>query len=126
EARPYEGCERIAVRIEEIWGKRLAPSTVNRVLRTRGLISAKDTKSLQKKHLRRYRRPLPGYLQMDFKYVPYRISGKQYYQLSCVDHHSTWRMIRVYENKDLGAVESFYMSLSVSALSPSYKSKPTT
>jgi hypothetical protein len=48
---------------------------------------------------------------MDFKYVPYALEGKQYYQLSCVDHHSSWRLIRIYPHKDLIAVTSFLKEL---------------
>jgi hypothetical protein len=108
---PYEGCERISERVFDDWGRRIAPSTVNKVLGRHGLISRKASKKLIKKHLKRYRRPLPGYLQMDFKYVPYKVNGEQYYQLSCVDHHSSWRMIRIYDSKDLGAVENFLFEL---------------
>lgn len=43
--------------------------------------------------------------------MPYAIEGKQYYQLSCVDHHSSWRLIRAYSNKDMVAVMSFLKEL---------------
>jgi len=71
---------------------------------SRSLISWKHSKRLTKKHLKRYRRPELGYLQMDFKYVPNRINGEQYYQLSCLDHHSSWRLVRVYPSKETGCV----------------------
>ena len=44
---------------------------------------------------------------MDFKYVPYLVEGRQVYQLSCVDHHSSWRLIRDYPNKNEAAVLAF-------------------
>src|SRR5690606_24177164 len=56
-------------------------------------------------------RTLPGYLQMDFKYVPYLIDGKQYYQLSCIDHHSSWRLIRNYKYKNIDSVKLFLEEL---------------
>jgi hypothetical protein len=83
------------------------PSTVYAILKREKMISQKLAEKLTKKHLRRYRRVLPGYLQMDFKYVPYRVNGEQYYQLSCVDHHSSWRLIRIYGEKNLFSVMSF-------------------
>ena len=111
--RPFEGCERIAQRIFEVYGKRISPGAVHNVLKRHGLVERKSQKTMTKRHLKRYRRPLPGYLQLDFKYVPYRMSGKQYYQLSCVDHHSSWRMIRVYDNKGFDALESFLVDLEI-------------
>ena len=48
---------------------------------------------------------------MDFKYVPYKINGEQLYQLSCVDHHSSWRMIRIYGEKSNLSVVSFLKEL---------------
>jgi transposase InsO family protein len=105
--KPFLGCERIKHDLK----LKASKSTVNRILNRQGCIAKKKAKRLTKKHLKRYRRPLPGYLQMDFKYVPYSIGGKQYYQLSCVDHHSSWRLIRAYSNKDLIAVEDFLLTL---------------
>lgn len=117
-SNPFEGCERIARRIYEVYGKKISPGTVHKILVRNGFVSKRKQKSLTKKHLKRYRRPWPGYLQMDFKYVPYRINGRQFYQLSCVDHHSSWRMIRIYPRKDLEAVETFLLELEVSCPFP--------
>jgi transposase InsO family protein len=106
-AEPFLGCERIKENLKLC----VSRSTVNRILKRNGCISKKHSIKLTKKHTKRYRRPLPGYLQMDFKYVPFVINNQQYYQLSCVDHHSSWRMIRMYANKDLVAVEDFLIEL---------------
>lgn len=111
ESRPFEGCERIAQKINEVYRKKISPRGVHKVLLRNGKINKKKAAKLTKKHLRRYRQPLPGYLQMDFKYVPYLVDNQQHYQLSCVDHHSSWRMIRIYDNKGFGAVESFLIDL---------------
>ncbi len=48
---------------------------------------------------------------MDFKYTPYFIDGVQTYQLSAVDHHLTWRLIRSYQSKDAIAVKWFMLEL---------------
>ncbi|MGZ3732797.1 MAG: DDE-type integrase/transposase/recombinase [Parachlamydiaceae bacterium] len=108
---PYLGPERISDTLEELFSIIVPPSTVYNILRRAKLVGAKLAKFLTKKHLKRYRRPLPGYLQMDFKYVPYLIEGKQYYQLSCVDHHSSWRFIRCYRNKNTFCVMKFLAEL---------------
>jgi len=61
--------------------------------------------------MKRYRRPFPGYLQMDIKYVPYKIEGQQFYQFSLIDHHSSWRLIRCYKNKGGKDLEQFLYEL---------------
>lgn len=112
-AQPFMGPERIHQRITEVFPTRktCSISTVARTLKREGLISKTYRKKLTKKHLKRYRRPFCGYLQMDFKYVPQKIRGKQYYQLSAIDHHSDWRCIRIYDNKGFEALEDFLRDL---------------
>ena len=75
-----------------------APSTVYNVLKRLKLISKEYSKKLTKAHHKRYRRPLPGYMQVDVKYVPYRINGRQFYEFNATDHCTTWRLIRGYRN----------------------------
>jgi len=87
------------------------PSTVYAILRRFKMVSVTLAKKLTKRHLKHYRRPFPGFLQMDFKYVPYPVEGKQYYQLSCVDHHSSWRFIRIYSDKSTDSVMRFLIEL---------------
>ena len=106
-AEPYLGPERISDVAEKIFELEIAPSTVFNILRRAKVVGKKIAERLTKRHMKRYRRVLPGYLQMDFKYVPYKIEGKQFYQLSCVDHHSSWRLIRCFRNKDLESVMIF-------------------
>ncbi len=96
---PFSGAERISQDLKEHHSMKCPPSTVYQVLKREGLVSQEKSKRLTKRHMKRYRRPLPGYLQMDFKYVPFKIENRQCYQLSCVDHHSSWRMIRMYADK---------------------------
>jgi len=43
--------------------------------------------------------------------VPYLINGKQYYELNCVDHHSSWRLIRCYKFKNIPSVKAFLAEL---------------
>jgi hypothetical protein len=106
-ADPSLGPERISFDLERFFNMLVPPSTVYAILRRAKMVSVKLAERLTKKHLKRYRRPWPGYLQMDFKYVPYLINGKQLYQLSCVDHHSSWRLIRIYTHKNTKSVLEF-------------------
>ena len=112
ELEPFSGPERISRDLKKLFNMTCAPSTVYANLKREKLTSAEHSKKLTKKHTKRYRRPLPGWLQMDFKYVPYLINGQQYYQLSCVDHHSSWRMIRAYPEKSTMYVMQFLKELS--------------
>lgn len=108
---PYLGPERITNAAEKIYDLKVPPSTVFAILKRAKVVGKKIAEKLTKKHLKRYRRPWPGYLQMDFKYVPYLIDGVQYYQLSCIDHHSSWRFIRCYPNKSTNFVIKFMNEL---------------
>lgn len=110
---PYLGPDRISHTIEKIYDHKVPPSTVFAILRRAKVVAKNVAEKLTKKHLKRYRRSLPGYLQMDFKYVPYLVEGKKLYQLSCIDHHSSWRLIRCYQEKSLQSVISFLNELKV-------------
>lgn len=110
-ADPSLGPERISNDLMRIFNMEVAPSTVYAILKRTKMVSVKLAQKLTKRHLKRYRRPWPGYLQMDFKYVPYPINGRQCYQLSCVDHHSSWRFIRIYSDKSADSVISFLREL---------------
>ena len=110
-AEPYLGPDRIADTAAKLFKLSVPPSTVFNILRRAKVVGKKIAEKLTKKHMKRYRRPFPGYLQMDFKYVPYLIEGKQYYQLSCIDHHSSWRLIRNFRYKNLESVLIFLNEL---------------
>lgn len=108
---PFKGPERISFDLKKKFKIVCAPSTVAAVLKRKGLVTKQYQVALTKKHLKRYRRPWPGYLQMDFKYTPFLVEGKKTYQLSVVDHHSSWRFIRSYENREIKTVMDFLNEL---------------
>jgi len=111
---PYLGPDRISMEMEDLYDLEVPPSTVFAILRRALVVGKKIASRLTKRHMKRYRRPWPGYLQMDFKYVPFMVEGKQFYQLSCVDHHSSWRFIRSYRNKNQQCVLQFLRELKLS------------
>ena len=98
--QPFLGAERIQDDLQRLYKEKCSVSTINNILRRNDFIGKQKAKRLTKKHLGKIRRPLPGYLQMDFKYVPYLVQDKQYYQLSCIDHLTSWRFIRIYPEKN--------------------------
>ncbi len=110
-AEPFKGPERISFDLKKKFKILCAVSTVAAVLKRAGLVTKKYRERLTKKHMKRYRRPWPGYLQMDIKYVPYLIDGRQIYQLSAVDHHSSWRLIRAYPDRTTATVLKFLNEL---------------
>ena len=97
-AEPSHGSERISFDLKKLFGLNVGSARVYRVLRRNNLISKARSKRMTKRHIKRYRQPLPGYLQMDVKYVTYKIQGRQFYQFNVVDHCTTWRVTRVYRH----------------------------
>lgn len=113
EASPFLGPDRVLEKLKDVFPSRKLPSesSVLRILKRLGLVTKQYRLKQTKKHMKRYRKTYPGYLQMDFKYVPYLVNNKQYYQLSAVDHHSDWRLIRIYDNKGFEALDYFLHDL---------------
>jgi transposase InsO family protein len=110
-AEPSHGSERISFYLQKLFNVSCPPGTVFNVLMRLGCVSKSERKTRSKKHMKRYRRPVPGYLQMDVKYVPYMIEGKQYYEFNAVDHHSSWRLIRAYQTKSYESLDKFLAEL---------------
>ena len=114
-AEPFLGPERISQRLKKKFNVLCPSSTVAAILKRSGLVTKEYSKQLTKKHIKRYRRPWPGYMQMDHKYVPFLLDRKQYYQLSAIDHHSSWRFIRVYPDRKTSTVIEFLNELQANA-----------
>lgn len=112
---PFKGPDRISYDLQKRFNIKCAVSTVAAILKRAGLVTKSYRDRLTKKHLKRYRRAYPGYMQMDFKYTPYLLEGRQTYQLSAVDHHSSWRFIRSYSNRRTETVLEFLDALEAAA-----------
>jgi len=110
-AEPSHGPERISFDLKKIFRIEVSPGRVYRALKRNNLISKEQSKKLTKRHLKRYRRPWPGFVQMDVKYVPYRINGEQYYQFNAVDHCTTWRLNRIYRHLNYYSLMTFLKAL---------------
>jgi len=86
-------------------------STIGRILKRKGLLKARLKKG-RKVHPKRYSLPNPGdCIQMDVKYIPYRIGANQYYLFNAIDDCTRWRFARVYENKGVWETEDFFKKL---------------
>jgi transposase InsO family protein len=110
-AEPAHGPVRISFYLKKIFNMVCAPSGVYGVLGRLGFIDKAKRKTRSKKHMKRYTRPTPGYLQIDIKYVPYKVEGKTYYEFNAVDHHSSWRLIRAYRDKSFESLVAFLLEL---------------
>ena len=104
---PFRGPESISFYLKKMFNMVCKPSTIYDILKRHNLISKEYRKQRTKRHLLRYRRPWPGHLQLDIKYVPYPVDGRQCYQISAIDHHSSWRLIRTYARRTLKEVIDF-------------------
>lgn len=108
---PYLGGERISFKLRSQHKMKCPASTVNDILRREGLIDKTYNKRATKKHLKRYRRPFPGYMQLDIKFVPYKINEQQYYEFNAVDHHSSYRVMELYKDRSMTSVIDFLEKL---------------
>lgn len=120
-AEPFLGPDRISFELKRLFNIVCAPSTVYAILRRNKLITEPSKKRLTKRHIKRYRRPLPGYCQMDVKYVPQLVEGKQLYQFNFVDHCTTWRFTRVYPQLTHECVGDFLKELEANCPFPIFE-----
>jgi hypothetical protein len=117
-AEPSHGPERISFDLKKLYNMVCSPSGVYAVLWRLALITDEYRRKLTKTHLKRYRRPLPGWMQMDVKYVPGLVDGDQYYEFNIVDHCSTWRCMRIYETKGYESLEKFLKEIEINCPFP--------
>lgn len=108
---PYLGGERISFTLLSKHKIKCPASTVNDILKREGMIDKTYNKRATKKHLKRYRRPFPGYIQLDIKFVPYKIDGLQFYEFNAVDHHSSFRVMELYKDRSVDSVIDFLEKL---------------
>jgi transposase InsO family protein len=105
------GPERLQFHLQHQYGLHLAKSTIGHILKRENLIPPKRSK-LRKKHPRRYQMPYPGDLiQMDVKYLPYRIKGQQHYQYTALDDCTRWRFAKIYYELSVNNTEAFFKEL---------------
>jgi transposase InsO family protein len=72
--------------------------TVGKILKAEGLVRKYHIKKTKYKYLRAERRP-GELIEIDVKYVPGRIAGKQYYQYTAIDVASRWRHLEAYDEQ---------------------------
>jgi transposase InsO family protein len=105
------GPDRLQFHLKRLYNIHVARSTIGHILKRENLIPAK-TKKPKKKHPKRYQMPNPGDLiQMDVKYVPYRIRGEQHYQYTALDDCTRWRFAKIYYDLSVNNTQAFFKEL---------------
>jgi len=100
------GPERLQFHLKQLYNIDLAKSTIGHILKRENLIPPKRLKH-RKKHTKRYQMPNPGDLvQMDVKYVPYRIKGQQHYQYTALDDCTRWRSVWMHPHSPKSTMSS--------------------
>ncbi|OGQ61848.1 MAG: hypothetical protein A3G92_01025 [Deltaproteobacteria bacterium RIFCSPLOWO2_12_FULL_38_8] len=94
----HYGAERIQAYLRLDHNISISIATVNRILKRQGLIG-KRKRLPSKKHLKRYELSIAGErMQLDVKYLPYRIKGRQYYVYNIIDKASRWSYKRAFDS----------------------------
>lgn len=73
-------------------------STVGKIIKDEGLVRKYRVKKITYKYIRAERQP-GELVEIDVKYVPGTVAGKQYYQYTAIDTASRWRFLKVYEEQ---------------------------
>lgn len=107
----YYGPKRIKAYIQREYRLIVKEGVIAKILKRNDQIKEKHKKA-RKPHPKRFNRPNPGdCIQMDVKYIPYRIGANQYYLFNATDDCTRWRFGVVYENKGVWETEDFFKKL---------------
>jgi len=80
-------------------GISIHPRTIGKILKTEGLTKRYRTRKIIYKYI--HAKLQPGELiEIDVKYVPQKLDGKQYYQFTAIDCASRWRHLAIYDVYD--------------------------
>jgi transposase InsO family protein len=96
-------------------GLKLPTRTIGKIIKEEGLVRKYRVKRMKYKYLRATLQP-GELVEIDVKYVPGPIAGRQYYQYTAIDCASRWRYLAVYE--DESSWHSIKFLTSVIALFP--------
>lgn len=79
-------------------GLRLPVRTIGKILKVEGLVRKYRVKRMKYKYLKAVLKP-GELLEIDVKYVPGMIAGRQYFQYTAIDVATRWRHLAVYEEQ---------------------------
>lgn len=84
--------------------------TIGKIIKTEGLVRKYRIRKLKYKYIKV---PLAkgDLVEIDIKYVPDLISGKQYYQFTAIDCATRWRYLKIYDDFGNGSTIDFLNKL---------------
>lgn len=84
--------------------------TIGKIIKTEGLVRKYRVRKLKYKYIKV---PIAkgDLVEIDIKYVPDLISGKQYYQFTAIDCASRWRYLEIYDDCGNGSTINFLNKL---------------
>ncbi|MFI5321944.1 MAG: DDE-type integrase/transposase/recombinase [Thermodesulfobacteriota bacterium] len=74
------------------------PRTIGKILKKEGLVRKYRVKRIKYKYIKAERKP-GELVEIDIKYVPGTIEGKEYFQYTAIDAASRWRHLEVFEEQ---------------------------
>lgn len=72
--------------------------TIGKILKDEGLVRKYRRRKVKYKYIKVERKP-GELVEIDVKYVPGDVAGRQYYQYTAIDTASRWRYLAIYENQ---------------------------
>jgi transposase InsO family protein len=72
--------------------------TVGKILKNEGLVKKYRVKRVKYKYIRSELKP-GEVVEIDVKYVPGKLKGRQYYQYTAIDLSSRWRHLEIYDDQ---------------------------
>jgi transposase InsO family protein len=79
-------------------GVQIDARTIGKILKKEGLVRRYRVRKVTYKYIRAERKP-GELVEIDVKYVPGTIQGRQYYQYTAIDTASRWRYLAVYDGQ---------------------------
>lgn len=79
-------------------GVKINARTIGKILKKEKLVRKYRVKRIKYKYIRAERRP-GELIEIDVKYVPGPVAGRQYYQYTAIDTASRWRHMTVYDEQ---------------------------
>ena len=79
-------------------GVRVHERTIGKILKKEGLVRKYRIKKIKYKYIRAIRKP-GELVEVDVKFVPGSVAGKEYFQYTAIDTASRWRHLAVYDEQ---------------------------
>jgi len=91
-------------------GVSVKPRVVGKILKKEGLTRKYRAKKVKYKYLRVERKP-GELVEIDVKYVPGTVAGKEYFQYTAIDTSSRWRYLAVYDEQSTYHAIKFFQEV---------------